>query len=339
LFIDYATQGYILVVGALVVLFHDQTVPGWGWLAAAHAVLLILVHLMVRATGRGRGGRVLDLLLVLVHLMVRANGHGRGGGVLDFLRHFYPVLLYAAFYRESGMLSQMFVSGYLDPVVIRWEQALFGFQPSMEFMVALPWLPLSELFYTSYFSYYVMIGGVGLTLFLRRREAFFHYVSVLSFVFYVCYLIYIFLPVIGPRLFSRNLGGYSLPPDIQALVPAGYLAFPPQITHGPFFRIMALIYEVFEAPGAALPSSHVAASICTVWFSYRYRLRIRHVHLATVVLLCLSTIYCRYHYVIDVLAGLLTIALLLPLGNWLFNRYHEPQAPPAGRAAVSTETA
>lgn len=315
LFIDYVTQGYILLVGLLVVLFHDQTVPGWGWLVGAHVALLTLVHLMVRAAGRGRGG-----------------------GTLDFLRHFYPVLLYAAFYRESGMLSQMFVSGYLDPVVIRWEQALFGFQPSMEFMAVLPWLPLSEVFYASYFSYYVMIAGVGLALFLRRREAFFHYVSVLSFVFYVCYLIYIFLPVIGPRLFSRSLGGYSLPPDIQALVPVEYLAFPAQITRGPFFRIMDLIYDVFEAPGAALPSSHVAASICTVWFSYRYRLRVRHAHLVTVVLLCLSTIYCRYHYVIDILAGLATIAVLLPLGNWLFYRYHEPRSANGAGAAASVPT-
>ena len=101
---------------------------------------------------------------------------------------------------------------------------------------------------------------------------------------------------------------------------------------------MALIYDVFEAPGAALPSSHVAASICTVWFSFRYRLRIRHVHLVTVVLLCLSTIYCRYHYVIDVFAGLLTVAVLVPLGNWLFNRYHEPQAAPGGGAAAFEAT-
>lgn len=314
LFIDYATQGYILVVGLLVLFFHNRTVPGWGWLVGAHVTLLVLVHLMVRANGRGRGGRV-----------------------VDFLRHFYPVLLYAAFYRESGMLSQMFVSGHLDPVVILWEQALFGFQPSMQFMASFPWLPLSEVFYAAYFSYYVMIAGVGLTLFLCRREAFFHYVSVLSFVFYVCYLIYIFLPVIGPRVFSRSLGGYSLPPAIQALAPVDMFPFPPPVTRGLFFRIMALIYDVFEAPGAALPSSHVAASICTVWFSFRYRLRIRHVHLVMVVLLCLSTIYCRYHYVIDVLAGLLTVAVLVPLGNRLFDRYHEPSAAQGGGAAAVEE--
>jgi membrane-associated phospholipid phosphatase len=36
--------------------------------------------------------------------------------------------------------------------------------------------------------------------------------------------------------------------------------------------------------------------------------------------LCFATVYCRYHYVIDVLAGLVTAAVLLPLGNWFFFR-------------------
>ena len=311
LFVDYATQIYILVVGLLCLFFHNQTVPAWGWLVAAHAALGVLVHLLIRSHGRGRGG-----------------------AVRDFLRHFYPVLLYTAFYRESGMLSQMFVSGYLDPEVIRWEQALCGSQPSVLFMAALPWRWVSEIFYASYFSYYVMIAGIGLALFPRRREPFFHYVSVLSFMFYVCYLIYIFVPVIGPRVFFRPVGGFSLPPEIQQLAVTN--VYPSEVTQGLFFRIMSLIYDVFEAPGAALPSSHVAVAVGTLWFSFRYLPRIRIVHSVVVVLLCLATVYCRYHYLVDVLAGLMTAAVLLPLGNWLFRRYHQPPAPaPAGGRGTS----
>jgi membrane-associated phospholipid phosphatase len=84
---------------------------------------------------------------------------------------------------------------------------------------------------------------------------------------------------------------------------------------------MAWIYRVFEAPGAALPSSHVAVALCTVFFSFRYLRRIRHVHLAVAGLLCLSTVYCRYHYAVDVLAGLATAAVLVPLGNWLYFKF------------------
>jgi membrane-associated phospholipid phosphatase len=38
-------------------------------------------------------------------------------------------------------------------------------------------------------------------------------------------------------------------------------------------------------------------------------------------MLCLSTIYCRYHYVVDVLAGLVTAAVLIPTGNWLYFKF------------------
>jgi membrane-associated phospholipid phosphatase len=84
---------------------------------------------------------------------------------------------------------------------------------------------------------------------------------------------------------------------------------------------MASIYDVFEAPGAAFPSSHVAIAIATVFFSFRYLRPIRWPHLVVAALLCLSTIYCRYHYVVDTVAGVLTAAALIPLGNWLYFKY------------------
>jgi membrane-associated phospholipid phosphatase len=35
----------------------------------------------------------------------------------------------------------------------------------------------------------------------------------------------------------------------------------------------------------------------------------------------MATVYCRYHYVADVIAGALAAALLIPLGNWLHGRF------------------
>ncbi len=299
-FVDYATQGYLALVGILIMFFHGQTVAHWQWLVFAHLAALAIIHCLVLARARKPASKALDLL-----------------------SHFYPVLLYAELFAETGSLNQMFVHRYLDPVVIRWDQVLFGCQPSALFMQKLPFLLVSELFYAAYFSYYLMIGGVGLVLYLGNRRHFFHYVSVVSFVFYVCYLIYIFVPVIGPPIFYRAIPGYNLPADIQQLVsPGGY---PDSVKAGVFYQLMRWIYRVFEAPGAAIPSSHVAIALCTVFFSFRYIRSIRWFHLALAILLCLATIYCRYHYVSDVLAGILTAALLLPLGNWLYFRF--PQSP------------
>ena len=150
-----------------------------------------------------RPARARSAGLLVVHGLIQAQARFPKSRVLDFLRHFYPVLLYTPFFVETGSLNRMFFPGYLDPVVAHWEQWVFGCQPSVLFMEKIPWLPVSELFYICYFSYYVMIGGVGIALFLRSRPQFFHYVSVVSFLFYGCYLMYIILPVIGvPALLS-----------------------------------------------------------------------------------------------------------------------------------------
>jgi membrane-associated phospholipid phosphatase len=302
-FVDYATQAYLALTGLLILCFHNQTVPHWLRLVGFHALGLVLIHVLILAYARNRPARL-----------------------LVFLRHFYPVLLYTALFCETGSLNRMFFPEYLDPYVARYEQALFGCQPSVLFMLKLPWLPVSELFYISYFSYYVMIAGVGIALFLRNRQQFFHYVSVMSFVFYLCYLFYIIVPVIGSRAFFHQVEGYALPEATQRLAISDL--YPDAVRSGIFFRLMAWIYRVFEAPGAALPSSHVAVALCTVFFSFRYLRPIRYIHLALACLLCLSTVYCRYHYVIDSLAGLLTAAILVPLGNWLYFKFRPPSSPP-----------
>ena len=302
-FVDYATQAYLALVGLLILFFHNSTVPGWPRLLGAHAACLLLVHWLIQAYARRKPAPL-----------------------LDFLRHFYPVLLYTALFVETGSLNRMFCQEYLDPMVAQWEQALFGCQPSVLFMQKLPWLAVSELFYAFYFSYYVMIAGVGIALFLRSRRQFFHYLSVISFLFYVCYLIYIFLPVIGSRVFFHQVEGYVLPDATQQLALTD--AYPEAVQAGVFFRLMRWVYRVFEAPGAALPSSHVAVALCTVFFSFRYLRRIRYVHLAVALLLCLSTVYCRYHYALDVLAGLVTAAVLIPAGNWLYFKFSRRDLEP-----------
>jgi membrane-associated phospholipid phosphatase len=216
------------------------------------------------------------------------------------------------------------------------DEIIFGFQPSLTFMQSLPYWPVSEIFYASYFSYYVMITGVGLALYLRNRQQFFHYLSVVSFVFYICYFAYLFTPVTGPRVFFRVIDGYALPPDVR---PEFVPEFPAAVQAGPFYQIMAWIYENFEASGAAFPSSHVAVAITTLWFSFRYLPRIRIAHLMMVVLLSLSTVYCRYHYVVDVVAGILTAAVLVPLGNWFYFRFRGRAERQLAKAAETSQAA
>ena len=298
-FIDYCTQAYLAVVALLILLFHGLQQPYWQALVATHVVVAVLVHVLIR-----------------VHA-ARPQSN-----LLDLFRHFYPIILYTPFYTETGLLNQMFVQGHLDGFFIGLEQRMFGFQPSIAFMDALPYLAVSELFYASYFLYYVMNVTVGLMLYCRDRRHFLHYVTLTSFIFYLCYLIYIFLPVVGSRVYTSEVLGFALQKEWDFFP----LPYPEAVQAGVFFRIMKFIYANFEAHGAAFPSSHVAIAMVTLFFSWRYRLGIRHVHVAAVIMLCASTVYCRYHYLVDVLAGALLGVAGVAVGEWLRGRFEHASA-------------
>jgi len=299
--VDWATQLYALLVGAVILAFHNESVPHWPWLAAAHFLGPVAIHFLILAAAARPQNRL-----------------------LAFLRAYYPILLYTGFYRETGLLNRMFFDRFLDEWFIRLEGRLFGCQPSLEFMAKLPYRWTAELLYAAYFSYYLMIAGVGLALYLRDRRAFEHFIAVVSILFYFCYATYIALPVAGPRIFHYHIPGLGVPESVRALGEA--FPFPGAVRQAVFFKIMAFIYNHFEAVGAAFPSSHIAVAWCTVWFSFRYLRRIRWIHFAAAVLLTLSTVYGRYHYVVDVAGGLATTAALLPLINALYRRWETREA-------------
>jgi membrane-associated phospholipid phosphatase len=292
-FVDYATLAYLALLGVLIFFFHNHHTPPVQWLLPMHAGAIAVIHTIIRLHCRYPNRRV-----------------------VSFFRHFYPLLLYAFLYSESELLNLMFVDRYLDPIFIAYEERIFGFLPAVAFMETLPNMIVSEFFYMAYFSYYVMIGGVGLSLFYRNRESYWHYLAIVSFVLYGCYLAFIFLPVSGPPAFYMEIPRFV----DQHQLPYYPLAFPPAVAKGPFFQIMAVIYRNFESGGGAFPSSHVAVAICTLYFSYRYLPRIRQIHLAAVIAMCLATVYCRYHYAVDVVAGALTAVILIPLGELLYRR-------------------
>jgi membrane-associated phospholipid phosphatase len=288
---DCATQGYIAFIGILVLLLHGDSVPDWPVRVGAHVVGVLALHWLIWASPRG---------------------------FLGFLRDFYPILLIAVLWREIGSINQMFVASYQDAFFVQADQVLFGVQPSVWLMDRFPHRWTSELFYGAYFSYYVMILGIGIALHHQNRDQFRHYLSVLFLVFFSCFMIYVFLPVIGARIFSHEFAGFHLPDGICDVTwPHPY---PASVTDGFMYKVMAVLYQHFEVDGAAFPSSHVAVSLCTLTFSWRFLKPIRWVHLVVFVLLCISTVYCRYHYAIDVLGGLVYGGAWCWIGNRLYAR-------------------
>ncbi|MGH7446145.1 MAG: phosphatase PAP2 family protein, partial [Longimicrobiales bacterium] len=202
-----------------------------------------------------------------------------------------PLLLIPLLYKELAILNRAVYGGtYFDDMVIAWEQAIFGGQPSQEWAAAAPHLWLSEPLHAAYISYYLIIFTPPLLLFLRgRTEAFRNGVFTLLLAFFVHYVFFIYFPVQGPR--------YLYPP------PAGDLA------GGAFYQVAHRMLEAGSAQGAAFPSSHVGVSVAQTLVVWRFLPRLMPLFALLTLGLALGAIYGGFHYAIDAAAGVLLGAL------------------------------
>lgn len=197
----------------------------------------------------------------------------------------------------------------LDYLFANYEQQVFGFHPALLFPQAISHPVFSELMYMGYVSYFPLIATITLFYFFCRYAEFNRATFIILASFFIYYVIFVFLPVTGPQYYYGaagldeiargvfpNVGNYFLTHD-QALPMPGY-------SDGFFYDCVASAHTTGERPTAAFPSSHVGISTVLLFLAWRTRNRILFYGiLMFYILLCLSTVYIRAHYAIDVIAG------------------------------------
>lgn len=219
---------------------------------------------------------------------------------LRLLRNFYPLFFLFGAYQETERMNRIIFADFLDPFFQRLEQAIFGMQPALEFAVRFPSWWIREYMHLAYFSYYALFPSLGLALYLRKDKGLFaEYMFVLCSSFYTYYLIFMALPVAG----GASIG------------------LPPTPGDGPFTRVMQSIYAHFEVGGAGFPSSHVGIAVVVLAYALRYLpAGASAVYVLFALSLTLSTVYCRYHYAVDAIAGIVTGALFVLAWSSLYRR-------------------
>ena len=221
------------------------------------------------------------------------------------LGEIYLPMIFPLFYAEMEFLGLIFFDfeNSLDPVLIALEDSIFGCQPSLEWSRVWPWAWFHELMEFAYFTYYFLALSYIFLVFRSRSRSEARqwnmvrdFIRDLSITMLICYTMYTLFPAWGPKYFR-----------------AGYVDVGGWI----FTDIMHHIHENGALLGAAFPSSHVAASMIPWWHTWQNFPRHRGWMTTIFVLLCMSTVYNRYHYVVDVAAGLLLGGLVLAYGRRL----------------------
>ena len=212
-------------------------------------------------------------------------------GVVQFFRDWYPALLFPMLYKEVEQFAFAFGDWKLTESIQRLEVALFGGHPSLYASQLYPWVPLSEYLHLCYFAYLLLLPVIGGCWYFNGRRRDFHELLLLvSTTLLSSYLFYIAYPVDSPFYLFKSLEA--------------------PLTDGFFYRLVHFFSERGGARGGAFPSAHVSVSLVIWLVVWQRQRRLAWVLAPIIAGLVAATIYGRFHYVLDVLAGVLVAVLV-----------------------------
>jgi membrane-associated phospholipid phosphatase len=223
-------------------------------------------------------------------------------------------LLFVYMFGMVHALQLIFSNTWNDPSVLNFEYALFGFHPILELQpyispLLTEWLMFS---YVVYIPIYPVLAGI---IFFKRGESELEdFLFTLALVNMACNIGFILFPVAGPRFTISHL--YKVPLD-------GYF----------FTWIGELIRNNMHPMGGTIPSPHGAVATIMWLMAYRYHRPSFTVLTPIILSLYVSTFYCRYHYVTDIIVGIIVALLVF----WI-SPYLQKMVRPAGRMIQLQET-
>lgn len=208
---------------------------------------------------------------------------------LTVMRDWSPLIMAMVVYDNFHDLTRIVRPHPVDATLARLDQALFGVEPSL-------WLqPLTRPWLTEYLSFaYALLFVYPLVLltllYLRGQFLGFRELGLaLSMAFYLGLIGFMLVPAVGPR--------YALADRFHVPLHGYWLAT----------SAAAAWNSVEKVDRDCFPSLHTALSSIALVYLWRHRALGRGlllpISLPLIVSLWGSTLYLRYHYAVDVLAG------------------------------------
>ncbi|MCX7737147.1 MAG: phosphatase PAP2 family protein [Candidatus Kapabacteria bacterium] len=197
-----------------------------------------------------------------------------------------------------------------DDILIKWDYALFGVNPT-EWIYQFANPIFTEILQISYASYFIMPIILGLELHFKNNDSFNKFAGYLIFSYYISYILYFIMPAIGPRFVLHDFGSINI--ELPGLFLTEYIRF--IINSGENIPIDILkgisdLNPAFFVNRDCMPSGHTLVTTINMICAFKFKSKFRWIFLIFTILLIISTVYLRYHYVVDIIAGLLLVVLI-----------------------------
>lgn len=240
--------------------------------------------------------------VIVVVVVIARLSFGRGPGLLSFLHGWYPVATIPASYLELSYLIPRIHPRDFDLQLAAIDYRVFGVHPTvwLERVTSAPITEILQLVYPTYYFLPIVLGAV-----LWRKgwfQRFDFWVFVIVAGFYLSYLGYIAVPAIGPRFLPDIVSAQTRPLEGIWL----------------FETVRSTLDRAERITRDCFPSGHTEMTLLVLYYAHRFHRRTFFWLLPVGTGIILSTVYLRYHYVVDVVAGFALAAIIAACAGWLY---------------------
>lgn len=234
--------------------------------------------------------------------------------LLEQIHYWYIVPLIFLSFKEIYFMVNPIRGIDLDHYLIEIDRFILGTDPTLALhIIANP--ILTEILQIVYGTFFFLPIILAINLMVNDRDKEFQFTTftiVLGFM--LSYIGYFLVPAIGPRFtlhdfetINSELPGIIYTNYLRDIVNAGE-SIPP----GTLNPSEVVQRDVF-------PSGHTQMTLIVMYLSVRFKVFTRYFFLPIGSLLIFSTVYLRYHYVIDLIGGLVFMIVTMYLSKWLYN--------------------
>jgi len=271
------------------------------------AFWILLVSIAAIFSSKVEHWQVVVLEMTVAGVVVLAGNwiHAqRGGWIGPASRATSILLFYAIAFSAVAPLQHILFDQWMDQILISLDQYLLGMEASL---LLEHWIHpvLTEWMMFSYVAYVPLLPLTAIVCYcLAGEKSLNSYLLNLSLAYILCYIGFILFPVATQMHFIREL--YTTPLDGWA-----------------FSWFAEWMRTNLHPPGEALPSPHCAAATVMLVMFYRYGRVYFYWILPIILTLYVSTVYGRYHYSWDAVAGIVVAIAVLRTSPLIVNQVNK----------------
>jgi len=241
---------------------------------------------------------VCNLLLIVLIFYFTSKKKSSSSRVVRYIRDWYPIPMILYVFKQTYLMVHPIHPQDFDWLLIDVDRWIFGTNPTQWLMMFAHPI-VTEILQISYACYYLILISVFFELGLEKRHTeYFLGAFLVVYGFYLSYIGYFLMPAVGPRFtlhdfnaMNSDLPGLWISVTLRDIVNAGE-SIPKGVSQAVDF-----------AQRDAFPSGHTQLTLVILYIAFTNHLKSRWPLLVVGSLLIFSTVYLRYHYAVDVIAG------------------------------------